>query len=585
MNKKKFEIIILLLVMCLPKLGQACTIFCGKDKQGQIWAANNEDNAFSFVNYINVFPKTEDTKYGYYTLSYFSEKNGENFNIHGGMNEAGLFYDFNSIPQTLIKDLNKKTKFPQGSQKILSHILANFETVQQVVNFFDEYWFDVGFNSAQMHVADKFGNFGIIGPSGSKTVKNEKYQLSTNFDICKNEDASSCWRYPIAKRELDRNEIGLQTFRDICEKTSQKGKDGNYTIYSNIQNLSTGEIWFYFISDYEHPFKTSLSELLSRGRKSYLIRNLFASHPVTQLYEDFIENGGQSAFEAYESLNLLAERKKEILSIFVNHFVGNEYNNSEAIPFLEEYLKYNPTGYWLRAERAIYYYQIGDKNKAEDIVKTYKLEVPETSMDVESLLNLFDGRFNKGSNVTITLNGHQDAKHVFVKGLPVPFDFLVKKDNKWIGKFKLGDGIYNYSFMVDGKKVFDSKTPVREVSSIFEDPFTTHQLCINMSNQTYLTTIKAIVPNKDDIVYIAGNQSSLTNWNSIFRLEKISDYERKITVPLHFPAKFKFTRGNWDSEAIIQGNHKNEDGQWIPLSINLDTNETTYQIVRWKDEK
>ena len=119
MNKKKFEIIILLLVMCLPKLGQACTIFCGKDKQGQIWAANNEDNAFSFVNYINVFPKTEDTKYGYYTLSYFSEKNGENFNIHGGMNEAGLFYDFNSIPQTLIKDLNKKTKFPQGSQKIL----------------------------------------------------------------------------------------------------------------------------------------------------------------------------------------------------------------------------------------------------------------------------------------------------------------------------------------------------------------------------------------------------------------------------------------------------------------------------------
>jgi len=532
-----------------------------------------------------VFPKTEDTKYGYYTLSYFSEKNGENFNIHGGMNEAGLFYDFNSIPHALVKDLNNKKSFPLGSQKILSHILANFETVQQVADFFDEYWFDVGFNSSQMHVADKYGSFGIIGPSGSKIGKNQKYQISTNFDICGNGDSSTCWRYPIAKQELDSKEIGLQTFRDICEKTSQKGKDGNFTIYSNIQNLSTGEIWFYFLSDYEHPFKTSLAELLSKGRKSYLIRNLFESHPVTKLYDDFIENGGQSAFEKYQSLNLTTTRKKEILSIFVNHFNGNEYNNSEAIPFLEEYLKYDPIGYWLRAERAIYYYQIGNKNKAQDIVKTYKQEVPKTSMDVESLLNLFDGKFNKDSNVTITLNGFQEAKHVFVKGLPVPFDFLVKKEGKWIGKFKLEDGIYNYSFVVDGEKVFDNKTPVREVSSIFEEPFTTHQLCVNMSNQVYLTTIKAIVPNEDDIVYIAGNQGSLTNWNSVFRLKRISEYEREITIPLHFPTKFKFTRGNWDTEAIIQGNTKGEDSNWLPLSIDLDTKETIYQIIGWKDKK
>lgn len=228
-------------MLCIPILGNACTIFCGKDKQGNVWAANNEDNPFNFYNYLNVFPKTEDTRYGYFTLSYDSEKNGRNFYIQGGMNEAGLFYDFNTIPQAVIKNIHKKKVFPPGSQKILSHILANMERVEQVIAFFKEYWFEVGFNSAQMHVADKYGTFGIVGPSGSRILKNQRYQISTNFDICGKGDSSSCWRYPIAVEKLAHSNISLASFRDLCEKTSFKGRDGTYTIYSNIQNLNTGE--------------------------------------------------------------------------------------------------------------------------------------------------------------------------------------------------------------------------------------------------------------------------------------------------------------------------------------------------------
>jgi len=65
-------------------------------------------------------------------------------------------------------------------------------------------------------------------------------------------------------------------------------------------------------------------------------------------------------------------------------------------------------------------------------------------------------------------------------------------------------------------------------------------------------TIKVIVPNKADEVYITGNQESLGNWTpNRIKLEKISDFERAIEVSLTFPAEFKFTRGSWSSEGII----------------------------------
>gem|GEM_PF-6529754 len=40
------------------------------------------------------------------------------------------------------------------------------------------------------------------------------------------------------------------------------------TIYSNIQNLSTSEIWLYYGLDYKKPCKTSTNELLALGDTS-----------------------------------------------------------------------------------------------------------------------------------------------------------------------------------------------------------------------------------------------------------------------------------------------------------------------------
>ena len=79
-----------------------------------------------------------------------------------------------------------------------------------------------------------------------------------------------------------------------------------------------------------------------------------------------------------------------------------------------------------------------------------------------------------------------------------------------------------------------------------------------LSKEEYDTTIRVKVPKKTDTIYITGNQSNLGNWNpQKMKLKKVSDYEREISLKLKTPAEFKFTRGNWNSEAEIIGTYDN----------------------------
>lgn len=78
-----------------------------------------------------------------------------------------------------------------------------------------------------------------------------------------------------------------------------------------------------------------------------------------------------------------------------------------------------------------------------------------------------------------------------------------------------------------------------------------------LSIEEYEVTIKVKVPKKDDNIYIVGNQTNLGDWNpEKIKMNKISDYEREITLKLRSPAIFKFTRGSWGSEAEVIGTYR-----------------------------
>ena len=96
-----------------------------------------------------------------------------------------------------------------------------------------------------------------------------------------------------------------------------------------------------------------------------------------------------------------------------------------------------------------------------------------------------------------------------------------------------------------------------------------------------ITTIKVSVPNKTDDVYIVGNQENLGNWQpDKIKLNKISEYEREISLNLTFPAEFKFTRGKWDSEAIIN----QLSGQPNFILKNKPIQDEYYKIQGWTDQ-
>lgn len=105
---------------------------------------------------------------------------------------------------------------------------------------------------------------------------------------------------------------------------------------------------------------------------------------------------------------------------------------------------------------------------------------------------------------------------------------------------------------------------------------------LELSSEKYSVTITVEVPNKKDKVYITGNQPNIGNWNSKeIKLDKISDYVRQIQLEVQSPAIFKFTRGTWETEAILEHNDGMEN---ITIKPELQSN-FSYKIIDWTDRE
>ena len=78
------------------------------------------------------------------------------------------------------------------------------------------------------------------------------------------------------------------------------------------------------------------------------------------------------------------------------------------------------------------------------------------------------------------------------------------------------------------------------------------------NKEKYEVTIRVKVNDKNDIVYITGNQPNLGNWNpNKVKMKKISELEREIVLKIASPAQFKFTKGSWETELQVVGTYNN----------------------------
>ncbi|MEM1001509.1 MAG: DUF5700 domain-containing putative Zn-dependent protease [Bacteroidota bacterium] len=103
----------------------------------------------------------------------------------------------------------------------------------------------------------------------------------------------------------------------------------------------------------------------------------------------------------------------------------------------------------------------------------------------------------------------------------------------------------------------------------------------SVSDETFEVTFVVEVPNVNDEVFITGNQSNLGEWDpGAVKLDLGAGNSRTIKLQLQSPAEFKFTRGSWKKEAIMNGKNNNDN---LTIKFEKDTI-VSFKIKQWTDE-
>ena len=444
--------LLLLLLLLLEIKGNACTIVSGTDRKGQTWAMNNEDFFHTYSNYVNVYPAMGDNTLGYITLTYGSPDGS----IQGGSNEAGVFFDINALPPQTYKLRTGKKPFPHGS--MLVYLLQRCKSVPQFLALWDTYYMpDMG--DIQIHVADKHGNLAVIAPD--TIVRATKQLTSTNFNVCESGPGkASCWRYPITQQLLATGGISQENLVRIADATSWR--EFTTTVYTNIYNLSTGDIWFYLAEDYQTPWRTSIRALLKGGKQSILLASKFPQNASLQLTQILTNKGNAKAVDDFLQAGRFSESRKESmlrLAFLHQFYIEKDFMKAGLLfPFWERYMYTNKKldSTEVQFTKAEVLATQGKNAEAIRVLQT----VRKPSWKTDALLaNLRD---DEQPNAVIKLDGFSDAKAVVVefKGNYNFYRFLQKTPEGWTLRLKSDRKELKYCFYIDGKRVVSPTQPI-----------------------------------------------------------------------------------------------------------------------------
>ncbi|MFX0118657.1 MAG: hypothetical protein ACFE9A_04680 [Candidatus Hodarchaeota archaeon] len=275
--RKSLSFALLLALFCIlastTRSISACTIFT-VSKGNKAFFGNNED-WYDPDTYI-WFEQPKEGKYGGVFLGF------GNYFPQGGMNEKGLCFDANALPEM---PLDNHPELPYSQEWIVKQIIDECADISEALQLAKE--FNWGTSMAyQVHLADALGNAVVISPGTDGelnfTRKNvgDGFLVSTNFNVGYPRNGwTPCWRYPIASEMLDsidhEDNLTLEILRDILDATHQEGTYA--TKYSNIFDLVLRDIYIYQNFNYTNVVKLNLEEELAKGKEEYTpISDLFS---------------------------------------------------------------------------------------------------------------------------------------------------------------------------------------------------------------------------------------------------------------------------------------------------------------------
>jgi len=432
-----------------------------------MWAGNNEDFIFDFETYLNVLPP-DSGKFG---AMFFTYGGPANF-PQGGMNEKGLFFDLNTIPevpQAEYRDYEKRKAFPGGDTALLLHMLQTCATVKEALALLDQFRFDDLFEE-QLHLADRSGALAVVTAQGVVRPQQRNFQVSTNFNLATQLNApegKACWRFPIANRILGSQGVNFESVRSTLDATQQPRSTS--TIYSNIMNLTTGEMYLYYAGDFENAKHYNWTDLMTLTPRSVLMRRLFPGAPIVRMHEMDKMQGAEAALKLFEQLRpgISEHRRGEVLRHLFLNALFRTYQYSDARAYFNEWVgETKGTDPDRLGYQGLVALTNGDVSAAESAFEEQAQSPGPDGWDVRArrYLKRLSGAPSPESTVTLELKGFRDVRFVAVEGITVSatYSFLVRTSTGWSGDFRVPPGKLHYAFIVDGKRILDPANPRQE---------------------------------------------------------------------------------------------------------------------------
>ena len=276
----------------------ACTNFKTKDDQ-TVFFGNSEDYALSQISdtFITFVPSGQiwydgsQLRYGAVVVGYGNGTGNSWF--QGGMNERGVAFDSTSVPHTEPNLHDERLPF------LVPEIFC-CESVSEVIEYKKTHSVYQQEGSVQSFYVDKSGGSVVfhIGEDGEfKFIRDdESLQLATNYYVDDpsrgNPGSDAIRRYDAAEQMLDNivrdGEMSIESIASVLDAVHFEGPAVN-TLYSNIFDVTNGDIYLYYFHQFEEVVKLNLEEELAKGRHTYRISDLFTQEIVNDAHNEYNE--------------------------------------------------------------------------------------------------------------------------------------------------------------------------------------------------------------------------------------------------------------------------------------------------------
>ena len=274
----------------------SCTIFTAVQGETILFGDNWDWHDGNLV--IGFYPPSTEG-YGSIHFGYMEGEGSDAYTSYQrAVNDQGLAWAVNSIPKGKLNPHPEKP-YSYTEDEFLYTILKKAATVEEAIHISQKYNFGDSL-IAQVHIGDLSGDAVVIGPGRdgeiafTRKTAGEGYLLSTNFNLAIPEKGPVDFRWDTATSMLDSlNESQTLTPEfagEILDAVHLKTLT-TYTLHSNVIDLKNGDIYIYYMSQYDEAVKLNIEEELAKGQRVIETRSLFP---------DKLAEAGDASYQAFE---------------------------------------------------------------------------------------------------------------------------------------------------------------------------------------------------------------------------------------------------------------------------------------------